>query len=160
MNIFLFYFSLINAFCSLDAMEVQIEKTATHTSITDVDTLSCQLSIASHHLYAQWLGKEPLDITKACDRHRSLFGFGLSYNFPALPHLTGWEFEAITGHLGTYLTYVMGYENTDFFGFVGYHADSNTLAVVFRGSEEVSEYFWNKRGCVRRPYFRTTLVPI
>lgn len=108
------------------------------------EVLAVKLSVAVFHLYDQGNKGEPLDLSKPVQSDLSIFGYTLSYDYPALKDLCDWQFKPFQGHLGFYSTYKMtGEMNKEVFGVVGYHPPSNTLAVVFRGSRKVEDYIYN-----------------
>lgn len=109
-----------------------------------MDIIACQLSVAVFHLYAQYLDKVELNILNEHHRERSILNVSnFSYDYPKLDILKDWIFKPFFGHLGTFLTYQNNSFNSEFFGVVGYNKELNTVAVVFRGSQVISEYFYN-----------------
>lgn len=109
-----------------------------------MDIIACQLSVAVFHLYAQHLDKVELNVLNVHHRERSILGISnFSYDYPSLNILKDWNFKPFFRHLGSYFSYQNDSFNSEFFGVVGYNKELNIISVVFRGSQVISEYFYN-----------------
>lgn len=109
--------------------------------IDEDDLLAAKLSLGVLHIYSQWnQGDKSLDLTKPVKRDYSLLGYTLSYDHLSVDSFEEWQFKFIKGFPQKTPFNIFSGRQQELFGVIGYHAASHTLAVIFRGSVQLSDY--------------------